>query len=156
MTGPDTRWVAFIRGEDRTGTLTALASVFSSRGVNFESIATGDLHHASGLIVLIFTASDRVQHLLARTVARLAAIREIRVCRADDPAVRAVGVVDGLDGPVVGPAAERAVRWSNLGGPGPVFVEGALVSVEQALGRTHAAGASTLAVVVLPPQADRD
>ena len=41
------RWVALVRGTDRPGTLTALTSVFSTRGVSFESLATGAVHAAA-------------------------------------------------------------------------------------------------------------
>lgn len=153
---PDTRWVAFVRGEDRTGTLTALASVFSSRGVNFESIATGDLHAASGLIVIVFTTSDRIQRLLARTVERLAAIQSVSVHQANDPNVRAVGVVRAPESVSVDSLFDDAVRWSNFEGSGPAFVEGDLVSVETALALARLAGAVTLATVILPPQTERN
>ena len=43
MTDADPRWVAFVTGADRAGTLTALTNVFSTRGVNFESLSAGSV-----------------------------------------------------------------------------------------------------------------
>ncbi|RMI14418.1 hypothetical protein [Cellulomonas triticagri] len=88
----DHRWVAFVRGVDATGTLTALAGVFSTRGVSFDSLATGDVVDGVGLIVVTFTASERRQRLLTRTVARLAAVRSVEV-RAAEPSEHAAAVV---------------------------------------------------------------
>lgn len=149
MSTPDTQWVAFVRGEDRTGTLTAMAGVFSSRGVSFESLTTGDLRSGTGLIVAVFTASERVQRLLARTLDRLAVVRSVEVHAADDPAVRAAGVVHLPPGVAFVPGA--AVTWSGDSASGqPVLVEGPLGAVETVLQDAVAAGATTTASVILP------
>ncbi|MEV7974235.1 lactate dehydrogenase [Cellulomonas sp. NPDC089187] len=73
------RWVAELTGDDRTGTLMAVASVFASRGVSFDSLHTGDTRDGAGDITVTFTASERRQRLLIRTVARLQSVRQVRV-----------------------------------------------------------------------------
>ncbi|TQK76523.1 malate dehydrogenase [Rarobacter incanus] len=75
-------WIADVRGADQTGTLTALASVFSSRGVNFESFATLDVADGVGAMRIAFTSSPRLQRVLARTIDRLAVIESVTMRRA--------------------------------------------------------------------------
>lgn len=74
-------WLAEIDGEDHVGTLTAVASVFSSRGVSFASIdadATGD---RLAVLAVGFRASERLAQVVARTLERLAAVRSVRLTR---------------------------------------------------------------------------
>ncbi|MGO1317432.1 MAG: ACT domain-containing protein [Cellulomonadaceae bacterium] len=154
MSTPDVRWVAFVRGADRTGTLTAITGVFSSRGVNFESLATGDVGGGTGLMIIVFTASERLQRLLARTLARLTAVHSVAVRRADDPTVRAAGVVHMPAGASFAPPAQAAVTWSGDAAAGePVLLEGQLTAVEQVLDAARAAGAAAVAAVLLPVSA---
>ena len=87
----DPRWVALVRGADRPGTLTALTSVFSTRGVSFDSLATGAVDGGSGSIAVTFHASLRRQQHLVRTVERLSAVQSVVVRPASDPRVRAAG-----------------------------------------------------------------
>lgn len=151
MTAPDRRWVAFVAGEDRTGTFTALASVFSSRGVGFESMATHDGRAGVGLVVIVFTASERIQRVLARTLARLAVTRGVEVRAADDPAVRAVGVVHVAEGASFRPPVADGVRCSGDPSQGePVLVEGPFAGVEGVLDAARAAGVATVASVIQP------
>jgi acetolactate synthase small subunit len=156
MTAPtsdDRRWVAFVHGADRTGTLTALAGVFSTRGVSFDSIATSDVAEGVGMIVVTFTASERRMRLLIRTVARLSAVRAVTVHPVDDPAVRAAAVVV-LPGTVTdfAPPADTAVRWSGDPAAGqPVLVEGPLLDVERVVADARSRGAAAVATAVLPP-----
>jgi len=148
----DRRWVAFVAGADATGTLTALTGVFSTRGVSFDSLTTGDVADGVGLIVVTFTASERRQRLLMRTVRRLAAVRSAEVRAADDPAVRAAAVVHlpPASGPFVPPDA-AAVRWSGDPAAGQaVLVEGPLPDVEHVVAAARARGADSAATVVLP------
>lgn len=156
MTAPaDRRWVAFVHGADATGTLTALASVFSTRGVSFDSLSTGDVVDGDGvgLIVVTFTATERRQRLLMRTVRRLAAVRAAEVRAADDPSVRAAAVVHlPVTAGGFAPPADAPVRWSGDPAAGqPVLVEGALADVERVVADARARGAVAAATVVLPP-----
>lgn len=150
----DEHWVALIRGADRPGTLTAVTSVFSTRGVSFDSLLTGsvDQHdgdaHGSGLVAVTFTTTQRRQAQLMRTVARLAEVRDVRVARADDPRVRAAGVV--LPGPDGALPQVDGVRWSAPTTPGgPVLADGTLEAVQRAIAAARALGATTTATVVL-------
>lgn len=151
--GPDRRWVAFVSGADATGTLTALAGVFSTRGVSFDSLSTGDVADGVGLIVVTFTATERRRRLLVRTVGRLAAVRAVTVRAVDDPAVRAAAVVHLPPGAEpFAPPAGLAVRWAgDAAGGQPVLVEGVLPDVEAVVAHARSRGAVSAAVVVLPP-----
>ena len=139
-------WVALVHGADRPGTLTAVTSVFSSRGVSFDSLSTGSVDAGSGTIAVTFCASERRQVQLLRTVARLAEVRDVRVRRADDPLVRAAAVVelpDGVEAPPV-----PGVRWT-VPRTGPALADGPLAGVREAVAAARASGATTTATVVL-------
>lgn len=152
---PEPRWVAFVRGADRSGTLSALAGVFSTRGVNFESLMTGGVDGGMGLIVVEFAASERRQRLLIRTVERLSVVRSVQVRSAADPSVRAAGVVHLPAGVAFAPPASADVHWSGESGSGrPVLVEGPLADVEAAVAHALARGAFAVATLILPPPGD--
>ncbi len=139
-------WVALVHGADRPGTLTAVTSVFSSRGVSFDSLSTGTVDAGSGTIAVTFCASERRQAQLLRTVARLAEVRGVRVRRADDPLVRAAAVVELPEGVAAPPVP--GVRWV-VEPSGPVLAHGSLAGVRDAVAAARAAGATTTATVVL-------
>ncbi len=141
-------WVALVHGEDRPGTLTALASVFSSRGVSFESLATGAVDGEVGSIAVTFTTTPRRQALLIRTVARLAVVSAVRVRRADDPVVLAAAIVHLAGGAAFTvPPAEVQVTGDLA--TGPLLVEGSLADVSVVVAAAKAAGATLMATVVL-------
>ncbi|MDO8106086.1 ACT domain-containing protein [Isoptericola sp. b441] len=144
----DEHWVALVRGADRPGTLTALTSVFSSRGVSFDSLSTGSVDAGSGTIAVTFCASERRRTQLLRTVARLAEVRDVQVRRADDPLVRAAAVVELPEG--VRPPQVSGVLWAaGSGAGGAALAEGSLAAVRSAVSAALAAGATTTATVVL-------
>ncbi|NMM31876.1 MAG: hypothetical protein HHJ10_12775 [Cellulomonas sp.] len=144
------RWVVLVRGADRPGTLTALTSVFSTRGVSFESLATGAVDGDVGTIAVTFRTSTRRQQLLVRTVERLSVVRSVEVYSADDPAVRAAGVVRLPDGVAFMPPSDTTVLWSGDASAGrPVLVEGSLADVTAVVGRAREQGATMTAVMVL-------
>ena len=150
MTGSEPRWVAFIRGADRAGTVSALAGVFSTRGVNFDSLTTGGVDADTGSIVVTFTASERRQHLLVRTVERLSVVRSVEVRSAEDRSVRAAGVVRLPRGVAFTVPGGTDVRWSGDSTSGhPVLVEGPLADVELVIAHARASGA--VATGILPP-----
>lgn len=150
--GDDARWVAFVRADDATGSIAALAGVFASRGVSIASLATGHEQGASGLVVVTFRTGERRQRLLTRTVERLAVVRGLVVRRADDLGVRAAAAVQLPAGTDFRPPAHAAVRWSGRTADGePLLVEGALVDVEEVVAAARAAGATGDALVIQPP-----
>lgn len=154
MTEDDVRWVGYVRADHRTGSVAALAAVFATRGVNVDSMATGDVHDDAGLIVVTFRAGDRRARLLARTVERLPQVRSVLVRRAEDLGVRAAAVVHLPAGVAFVPPAHAAVRWSGETGHGePLLVEGPLVDVELTVEAARAAGATRDATVIQPPYA---
>jgi len=148
--GPDAAlWVALVHGEDRPGTLTALAGVFSSRGVSFESLATGAVDGEVGTIAVTFTTTPRRQALLIRTVARLAVVSAVQVRRADDPQVLAAAIVHLPAGSAFA-VADEAVRTTGDGAEGrPLLVEGSLAEVSLVVASARRAGAVRTATVIL-------
>ncbi|GED10256.1 lactate/malate family dehydrogenase [Cellulosimicrobium cellulans] len=88
--GAETSWVATVHGLDQPGTLTALTGVFSTRGVSFDSLATGpvDGDGRAGRIVVTFRATPRRTRALERAVRRLATVRCVVVEPSDPPARR--------------------------------------------------------------------
>lgn len=152
MSDDDTRWVGWVRAEHRTGAVFALAGVFSTRGVNVDSMATGDVHDDVGAVVVTFRAGERRARLLTRTLERLPQVRSVQVCRADDPAVRAAAVVHLPAGTAFVPPPSAAVHWSGATQEGqPLLVEGPLADVEATVVAARAAGALRDATVVEPP-----
>lgn len=77
----DTRWTAQVVAEHRTGTVAALAAVFSTRGVNFDALSTTYATGSSGTIEIEFRADERRCRALERTIARLAVVRAVEVRR---------------------------------------------------------------------------
>jgi predicted amino acid-binding ACT domain protein len=143
-------WVVLVRGTDQPGTLTALTSVFSTRGVSFESLATGAVDGDVGTIAVTFHASLRRQQLIVRTVERLSVIRSVEVRAASDPAVRAAGVVQMPDGVAFTPPTPADVRWSGDARAGqPVLVEGSLADVTTVVAQARARGAAMTAIVIV-------
>jgi hypothetical protein len=147
----DARWVAFVESDDRTGTFTGLASVFSSRGVSFESVSTHESHDGTGLVVVVFETSERIQRVLARTLERLAVTRSVDVRPAGDPSVRAIGVVRTAPGTAFRPSPQASLVWTGDSSTDEaVLVIGPLLAVERALREARAAGAATVMSAVLP------
>lgn len=154
MSGTAQRWVAFIRADDRSGVLTGLASVFSTRGVSFESFDTLDAHDGIVLMSVTFRGSDRLARVLVRTLERLAAVRSISLERADAGGLRAIAVIRTAE-PVALPeeSLDVVADWAG-GGPGEratVIVAGRLAEVEAALAPLRDAGA-TASVTILAPE----
>jgi acetolactate synthase small subunit len=149
MSGASERWVAFVRADDRSGVLTGLAGVFSTRGVSFESFDTLDAHGGVALMSVTFRASERLARVLMRTVERLAPVHSVAIERADDARVRAVAIVRApLPAPLDAAALDVVTGWG--GDAGAVIVAGPLAAVEAALAPLRAAGAAA-SVTVLPP-----
>ncbi|MGV8977212.1 MAG: ACT domain-containing protein [Cellulomonas sp.] len=145
------RWVVLVRGTDRPGTLTALTSVFSTRGVSFESLSTGavDGDGDVGMITVTFRTSARRQQLLVRTVERLSMIRSVEVRSADDPTVRAAGIVRMADRAGFTPLDAADVSWSGDASAGqPVLLEGSLADVTAVVAQARAQGAAMTAIVI--------
>lgn len=148
----DARWVAFVRADDHTGTLAALAGVFATRGVSFDSLSTCEVPDDTGLVNVTFRTGERRQRMLARIVERLPMVRGVVVRRADDLGVRAAAVVHLPVGVGFAPPGHTAVRWSGETSRGePLLVEGSLVDVEDVVAAARAAGATRAAIVIQPP-----
>ena len=144
------RWVALVLGDDRPGTLAGVTSVFSTRGVSFESLATGTVDGDVGTIAVTFRATPRRQQVLTRTVQRLSVVRTVEVRPADDPLVRAAGLIHMSRRAAFAPPPATPVRCIGDAAAGqPVLVEGTLAQVTAVLAHAQQLGAAMTAVVVL-------
>ena len=150
----DERWVAYVRADHRTGTIAALAGVFATRGVNFESLATGDVHGDVGLVVVTFFAGARRQRILTRAVTRLPMVRGVLVRAATDPKVRAAAVLNLPPGSSFRPDPGASVRWFGDPEQGePMLVEGSLTAVEAVVAAARAEGGTSEGLVLRAPAA---
>ena len=144
------RYVAYVRAQDRPGSLTALAEVVSSRGLSMDSLATGDVRDGTAVVILSFTASERLARLVERTLNRLAVASSVTVLPADDPAVRASGIVEAPGLPFR-PPADAAVTWSRDSDAQPLLLIGQLLEVEKVMRAARTAGITAASYALLPP-----
>jgi acetolactate synthase small subunit len=89
------RRVFIVKVQDAPGALTAIASVFSSRGVSLEMIlGNGTLWGAEsgGGIVVVFRSNERKRQTLLRTLQRLEKVKEVQAYPFDSPQLRAVAI----------------------------------------------------------------
>lgn len=144
----DPGWVAVVRTADRAGAVTQLAGVFSTRGVNVDSIATGVPGVGTADITLTFRASERRCRQLVRSVERLAPVREVVVRSEDDPRVHAAAVIIMAPGEEFIPDPSLVLRWSGETARGePLLAEGPYDSVRRLVG--EASGRALTTGVVL-------
>ena len=150
----DDRWVVFVRGANRPGTVAAVTAVFATRGISFDALATSDPGPRDGLVTVTFRTTERRQHELVRAVERLAAVAGVVVRRAEDLGVRAAAVCHLPREVAFRPPPHAAVSWSGESQLGqPVLVEGPLVDVEHVVAAAQRAGAPSTAIVIEPPSA---
>lgn len=147
----DDRWVVFVRGANRPGTVAAVTAVFATRGISFDALATSDAGPEDGLVTVTFRTTERRQHELVRAIERLAAVSGVVLRRAEDLGVRAAAVMHLPRGVAFRPP-HAAVSWSGESHLGqPVLVEGPLVDVEHVVEAAQEAGARPTAIVIQPP-----
>ncbi|MGB4778232.1 hypothetical protein [Microbacterium sp.] len=152
MSTMDDRWVAFLIVDDRTGALTAATECFSTRGVSFESVNTLDVHEGRGVLAFVFAGTERLARVLMRTLQRLASVREVRVCSAADPDVRAMAhATIPADAGAIAETARDADADVIPVGAHAAIVTGSLAAVEHVTDAFRDAGANDVARIVLPP-----
>lgn len=89
------RWVFVVRALDKPGTLTAVAAVFSNRGVSLESILGSGIAMTTienGRLILRFSATEARQILLRRALERLSSVTRVKVYPYEDDRLRAIAV----------------------------------------------------------------
>ena len=148
----DDRWVVFVRGANRPGTVAAVTAVFATRGISFDALATGDARPQDGLVTVTFRTTERRQRELVRAVERLDAVSGVVLRRAEDLGVRAAAVMHLPSEVAFRPPPHAAVSWSGESALGqPVLVEGPLIDVKHVVDAARAAGARSTAIVIEPP-----
>jgi len=149
------RWVFLVRLEDAPGALTALSSVFSSRGVSIDLLlGNGRGLPAGGSIVLAFRAGRAKMDTLLRVARRLEKVREIRAYPYADPQLRAVALahLTPADTPLPNLLPVQAEVVANSPEGPTLLLSGSTLAVDQALalldasGRVRAAMLSVMAV----------
>ncbi|WP_062317478.1 hypothetical protein [Demequina maris] len=145
------RWFAFVHVEDRSGASAALTGVFSERGVSFGSISTLDVHAGLGTMSVEFAASERLAHVLIRTLERLAVVRSVTLIRADDARVQAVAVLTDVPADLDADARVSVHRHGD-GAAAVTMLAGPLPAVDAAVAALRERGATVEALTVLPPR----
>ena len=146
-------YVAFVRGVDRTGTLTSIATAISTRGISCDSFATNDFRSGTAAITAVFRTSERLQKALARTLERLPAVHEVTILPLSDNRVHASAVLIFPDNQPFHPPVDVTLRWSGDPTRGqPVLMEGQFAQVQTTVEAATADGANLVATVILPPQ----
>lgn len=146
-------YVAFVRGVDRTGTLTSIATAISTRGISCDSFATNDFRSGTAAITAVFRTSDRLQRALARTLERLPAVHEVTILPLTDDRVHASAVLAFPEGQPFYPPPDVTLRWSGDPTRGqPVLMEGQFTEVQTTVEAATANGATLVATVILPPR----
>lgn len=157
------RWVFAARIHDYAGAVTAVASVFSNRGVSVEMTLGSTLGAAApdaiGLFY-VFQATEARMKALLRTVARLSVVISVESYHFDSPSLRAVAIAridprlsPDEPSPADSPAGESILRvpverreddetWLLMAGPRQVM---------SCLDRLRAAGALADATMTILP-----
>lgn len=150
-------YVAFVRGVDRTGTLTSIATAISIRGISCDSFATNDFRSGTAAITAVFRTSERLQRALARTLERLPAVHEVTILPLTDDRVHSSAVLQLPPGQIFQPPPEVTLRWAGDPSRGqPVLMEGQYLQVQATVEAATASGASLVATVILPPHVAED
>lgn len=145
----ESEWVSQIMVSDRPGALSALASVFSARGVNLTHLATGvgDVSHAR--LTFGFVATSRQASQLTRIIERLPMVMQATTLAFDDDQLRAAGVARFAEHTAFRPPPEARVRWSGHADAGePVLFEGPYCDVVTVVAAARDAGALFSGLVV--------
>jgi acetolactate synthase regulatory subunit len=78
----------------RPGVLSRIANVFSERGINLEQVLAAT-HRGTPMVLILFSATDRMRDYLARRLNRISDIAEVQI---DDGAGRSVWDIAGKPG----------------------------------------------------------
>src|SRR5690349_5900479 len=78
------RWALVAHTADRPGAVTAITGVFSSRGVNFESLVGSALTPSQTTVIGLYRTSERRSAQLVRSVGRLEVVDTVSARPADD------------------------------------------------------------------------
>ena len=87
------RWLFAVKVHDRPGTLTAVSSVFSNRGVSIQMLLGSTLHAVAVDAIRLFfvcEAAEPRRKELHRTLGRLASVVSVACHPCDSPKLRAV------------------------------------------------------------------
>lgn len=90
------RWVFAASVLDKAGTVTAMSSVFSNRGVSMQMLVGSTLQVAAGQgipMFFVFEATEPRMNVLLRAMGRLASVTDVECHPYDSPLLRAVAFV---------------------------------------------------------------
>lgn len=136
------RWVFVMKVHDKPGALTAIASVFSSRGVSVDttlgSSASG-LLDAPSTIVLSFRATERKKETLLRTLARLQQVVQVEAYPYSARELRSIAVARVTPDEKIAdlPKGVHTEIISETGDSKTVLLTGATQAVDRAVQSLH-------------------
>ncbi|MGL5083976.1 MAG: ACT domain-containing protein [Microcoleaceae cyanobacterium] len=88
-------WVFVVKVIDKPGVLSAIAAIFSNRGISLETILGSILSPdgvEGGRIVVKFRATERKQEMLLRAAQRLSKVLEVQAYPYADERLRAIAI----------------------------------------------------------------
>lgn len=141
----DERWVFVIKVYDKPGALTAIASVFSSRGVSVDTTlgsSAAGLLEAPSTIVLSFRATERKKETLLRTLARLQQVVQVEAYPYSARELRSIAIARLTPEEKVAdlPQGVRTEIISESGDSKTVLLTGATQAVDKAVQSLHERG----------------
>lgn len=139
------RWVFVIKVHDKPGALTAIASVFSSRGVSVDTTlgsSAAGLLEAPSTIVLSFRATERKKETLLRTLARLQQVVQVEAYPYSARELRSIAVarVNPEEKAADLPRGVQTEIISESGDSKTVLLAGATQAVDRAVQSLHERG----------------
>ena len=139
------RWVFVIKVHDKPGALTAIASVFSSRGVSVDTTlgsSAAGLLEAPSTIVLSFHATECKKETLLRTLARLQQVVQVEAYPYTARELRSIAIVRVTPDEKIAelPREVHTEIISESGDSKTVLLTGATRAVDRAVHSLHERG----------------
>jgi acetolactate synthase small subunit len=132
------QWVLVVKVLNKSGAVTAVASVFSNRGVSLEAIVGSGIAATTeedGRLILRFHATERKKTMLQRALERLSKVVQVEAYGYDDPRLRSVAVVkaSSLAGVDLNADAIQTETIAQTDEEQTVLLTGATIAVEQVI-----------------------
>ncbi|HEY9643806.1 MAG TPA: hypothetical protein V6C57_25170 [Coleofasciculaceae cyanobacterium] len=134
------RWVFVVKALDRPGSLTAVASVFSNRGISLEAILGSGIAATTleeGRLILSFRATERKKEMLLSALERLSSVLQVTGYPYDDPRLRAIAIakVSSLQDILFDPEAIQVETIATSPDGLRLLLTGSTLAVEQVIHR---------------------
>ena len=128
--------------QDTPGVMSAVAAVFSGRGVSMESILTfrGWQESDEPQVLVTVRANERRRHMLHRVLERLQVVTSVKLLGADDSSLFLVALIRVPGGAEMGDGVRALPMEDSAHGEQRFLLAGACAAVEKELRRLDGAG----------------